>query len=88
MSGEPNGQENVVVPANHDPLPPIRLDAQPSKSAIRTPSSLDSERIKRNISWQDFHGKELYTVIEYEPSETDDSDGADGGEMKKCCVLS
>lgn len=42
---------------------------------------------KRGVSWQDFHGKELTQVREFEPSEQSDTDDEEGGRSKGCCCV-
>lgn len=89
MNGYTNGTaENSEVKA----VPPLatspRLDQAPAKPAIKDAKSSES-RVKHSISWQDFHGKELYTVVEYEPSEHDDIEQDHSPtKQKSCCVIS
>lgn len=71
---------------------PKRLVHTPSKSILKSPKPEDNprttsaEEYRRNISWQDFHGKELTQVVEFEPSEHPDSD-YDDLEERACCAI-
>jgi len=60
------------------------------KSILKNGSTpADSDRLKRAVSWQDFQGKELHQVREFEPSEHGSDD--EPSEEKKdgaCCVIS
>lgn len=54
-----------------------------------SPEQADVNGSKRGVSWQDFHGKDLTQVREFEPSEQSDTDD-EGVERKPgcCCVVS
>lgn len=78
------------------PGPDKRIDVQPlqpAKSILKTSSSGTLEDtggiMRRNISWQDFHGNQALTQVHhFEPSESGSYDDEDTPEGKPCCVIS
>lgn len=40
----------------------------PAKPALKGSVGERGSALRRNISWRDFHGEEIHTVVEYEPS--------------------
>lgn len=48
-----------------------------------------SADLPRNVSWQDMHGKQLFTVREFEPSESGVQEEEDSGLSDKffCCSI-
>eukprot|EP00195_Chlamydomonas_chlamydogama_P005608 CAMPEP_0202899450 /NCGR_PEP_ID=MMETSP1392-20130828/7674_1 /ASSEMBLY_ACC=CAM_ASM_000868 /TAXON_ID=225041 /ORGANISM="Chlamydomonas chlamydogama, Strain SAG 11-48b" /LENGTH=93 /DNA_ID=CAMNT_0049585629 /DNA_START=273 /DNA_END=554 /DNA_ORIENTATION=+ len=89
--GENNVAENVDGPPSDKEQ---RIEVQPVRSILKLQKQQgeaglnDSERMKRNISWQDFHGKELTMVHEFEPSESVYSDDEEIPQGKACCIIS
>mmetsp|Transcript_41795 Transcript_41795/g.133355 ORF Transcript_41795/g.133355 Transcript_41795/m.133355 type:complete len:88 (+) Transcript_41795:253-516(+) len=48
----------------------------------------DGTPMERCVSWQDMFGKDLTTVREFEPSDTEESEMSEEDEKKSCCVIS
>jgi len=42
---------------------------------------------RRNITWNDLHGRELTTLVEFETSEQEESDVGEYNEPKSCCSV-
>ena len=54
----------------------------------RRPRANSVNGVSRTVSWQDFHGKDLFTVREFEPSEGPVSvDEEQWEEHRPCCSL-
>lgn len=59
------------------------------KSILKdTPSPDIKQRSGRALAWQDFHGKELTSVVEFVASDSETSDDDDIWEQKRaCCTI-
>uniref|UniRef100_A0A7S0R6S9 Uncharacterized protein n=1 Tax=Chlamydomonas leiostraca TaxID=1034604 RepID=A0A7S0R6S9_9CHLO len=86
-------KEPHLSPGQGQPSP-ATLVQSPSQFKSILKSFKDGEAkspdYKRNVSWQDFHGKELVVTHEYEPSDSDDEDDPHGGSggQQACCTIS
>jgi hypothetical protein len=63
-----NGHSKHMGEATADADAEKSLPTVRQKSILKNGSGLaDGDRLKRTVSWQDFQGKELHEVREFEP---------------------
>lgn len=92
------GENTSESIAEDQTIPDKRIDVQPlqpAKSILKVTSSeaLPGDEgpglMRRNISWQDFHGNQALTQVHhFEPSESGSYDDEDAPEGKPCCTIS
>lgn len=69
----PNGENHIAENVESQPVDSGHLEVQPVKPILKVGKAngdvndRGQDKFRRNISWQDFHGRELAQVHEYEP---------------------
>lgn len=90
---DPNQPE--AVPIGMVPSPAEQQRPAAHSGAAKAPTGAKQQPnhstmgdMKKILTWQDFHGKDLTTVVEYEPSEGASTEDEEEYEQSKCCTIS